>query len=221
MIRYASSLAAAAVLVLSASVAGAQDKPTELPATTVTTGARSVTVQNDRHSAVTFYIDAGKIDRPIGTVAAGEVSTLALPEWALKGQRTVKLVARAEGEQLPVAEYALPMSESREIGVLVPPRGGVPLGDSALVALPAGTADQRTVTVKNERNGIVTVFAEQGLMFVPLGEVAPKSSATLVVPESLRARQGEIRVFMRAGAREMATRGLKLNPGDHVSVIVM
>jgi hypothetical protein len=221
MIRYSTSLAAVAVFFAAASVAGAQEKPTELPATTVTTGSKAVTVQNDRASAVTFYIEAGKIDRPIGTVAAGEVSTLALPEWATKGQRSVKVVARAEGEQFPAAEYTLPMAEARQLGLMVPPRGGLPFGDSALVTLPAGTVDQSTVTVKNERNGIVTVFAEQGLMFVPLGEVAPKSSATLVVPESLLSRQGAIRVFTRAGAVEVATQGLRLKAGDHVSVIVM
>lgn len=222
MFRYTTSVIAAAIFVTSATVAGAQEQPpTRLPAATATESVRTVTVQNDRGSAVTLFVDAGRVDRAIGTVAAGEIGTLALPAWATKGKRSVQVVARAEGESGTVATYALPMTEARPLGVLVPPRGGLPTVDSVLVTLPPGAANKATVTVSNARSAPVTVYAEQGLLFVPLGEVSAKSEATLVLPETLLERRGEIRVFTRAGASDVATRALKLKAGDHISVIVM
>jgi hypothetical protein len=139
----------------------------------------------------------------------------------VKGQRTATLVARAEGEQLVAASYALPLDESVPVGVIVPPRGGVPRVDSVLVTVPAGAADKATVTVTNARSSSVKVFAEQGLMFVPLGEVDAKSQGTLVLPEHMTARKGAIRVFTRAGGSEQATKALDLKNGDRISVIVM
>jgi hypothetical protein len=222
MSRYTHSLAAAALFVATAAVAGAQEQPpTRLPAATATGVAKTVTVQNDRATAVTLFVDAGRVDRAIGTVPAGAIGTLELPAWAVQGKRTVQVVARAEGEQSPAGAYVLPMAESRPLGVLVPPRGSLPTVDSVLVTLPAGTASKATVTVNNERSAPVMVYAEQGLLFVPLGEVSGKTKTTLVIPESLVTRTGEIRVFTRAGASEVATRALKLKQGDHISVIVM
>lgn len=222
MFRYNTSLIAAAIFVSSAAVAGAQQQPpTRLPAATATEAVKTVTVQNDRGSAVTLFVDAGRIDRAIGTVAAGEIGTLALPEWAIKGKQAVRVVARAEGESGAAATYSLPMNEARQLGVLVPPRGGLPIVDSVLVTLPPGAAGKATVTVNNARSAPVMVYAEQGLLFVPLGEVSAASEATLVVPESLVKRRGEIRVFTRVGAREAATKALTLKAGDHLSVIVM
>jgi hypothetical protein len=222
MFRYTSFVIASAIFVFSATVASAQQQPaTRLPAATATETVKTVTVQNDRASAVTLFVDVGRVDRAIGTIAAGEIGTIALPEWATKGKRAVQVVARAQGESGEAATYTLPMNESRPLGVLVPPRGGVPTVDSVLVTLPAGAANKATVTVNNTRSTPVTVYAEQGLLFVPLGEVSARSEATLVMPETLLKRSGEIRVFTRAGASDVATRALKLKAGDHVSVIVM
>jgi hypothetical protein len=222
MSRHIVLMASAVVLMAGASVAGAQEQPpTPLPAAKVIGAAKSVTVQNDRGRSVTLYLEAGRLDRAIGTVAPGATTTLELPAWVVQGQRSVKLVARAEGEQLAAAEYSLPLTETRPLGVLVPPRGGLPFGDSMLVTVPRGMANEATVTVNNERDGTVTVYAEQGLLFVPLGEVSARSEATLVMPESLLQRRGAIRVFTRAGTREMATAGLTIRQGDRVSLIVM
>jgi hypothetical protein len=149
------------------------------------------------------------------------VATLELPGWAVQGQRTARLVARAEGEQLVAAEYTLPLTEARPLGLLVPPRGGLPLGDSVLVTLPRGSADKATVSVTNARSSSVTVYAEQGLLFVPIGEVPANSQGTLVIPESLVQRKDAIRVFARTGAKELVTQELTLKQGDRVSVIVM
>ncbi len=222
MTRYRFLFAATVLAVANSSLAGAQEQPpVRLPAASVVGAAKSVTVQNDRASTVTLYLEAGRLDRRIGTVKAGAVSTLELPAWAVSGKRTAKLIARAEGEQLVAAEYALPLDESRPLGVLVPPRVGLPLGDQVLVTLPRGAADAATVTVNNARSATVTVYAEQGLLFMPIGEVAANSAGTLVIPESLVQRNAAIRVFARTGSREIATRELTLKQGDHVSVIVM
>jgi hypothetical protein len=42
-----------------------------------------------------------------------------------------------------------------------------------------------------------------------------------VIPESLIQRKSPIRVFARAGTREIATRELTFTQGERVSVIVM
>jgi len=208
-----------------ATVSGAQQTqpPSRLPATTVVgEQSRVVTVQNDRHTAVTLFVDAGRVDRAIGTVQPGAVSSLELPEWALKGQRTVKVVARAEQESKPVATYSLPINEGRQLGLLVPPKSGLPLGDSLVITLPKGSAGAATVTVSNQRNQPVAVYAEKGLMFVRLGDVSANQQGTLVVPASLTKTKGELRVFARPeGAASISTKGLRLEQGDHIAVIVM
>lgn len=196
--------------------------PSRLPATTVTGEAgRRVTVQNDQRTAVTLFIDAGRVDRAIGTVQPGAITSIALPEWALRGQRTVKVVARTDAGSKAIASYSLPVDENRELGVLVPPSEGLPSGDSIFVTLPTGTAEHATLTVSNERGQPVIVYAEQGLMYVRLGEVAGHRQETLVIPSLLTKSKGAIRVFARTGAAGVATAALRLKQGDHLAVIVM
>lgn len=226
MFRYATRLVAAAALMGSAAVANAQDTqqpPTRLPASKVVGDSlKAITVQNDRHTAVTLYVDAGRIDRAIGTVNAGALATLELPEWALRGQRTVKLVARADGEPNAVASYTLPVNDNRRLGLLVPPSSGLPAGDSILVTMPKGVGTAATVTVDNARDAAVTVYAEQGLRFVKLGEVDAKQQATLALPASMLESKEPLRVFARPeGALQRGTQALRLKAGDHIAVIVM
>lgn len=226
MSRYSTALVTAFALTLSVSVAHAQDtqqRPARLPASKVVGDTmKAVTVQNDRQTAVTLYVDAGRVDRAIGTVEAGATSRLALPTWALTGQRAVRLVARTGDSAKEIASYSLPVNESRQLGLLIPPANGLPAGDSVLVALPQGTASQATVTVSNEQDRAVTVYAEQGLLLVKLGEVAAKQQATMVLPSMLTKNTGELRVFARpAGAQAVSTKGLRVEQGDHIAVIVM
>jgi len=223
--RY-SFLLAAAALGLATSTAGAQggtQPPTRLPASTVTAAeGRSVTVQNDRAETVRFFVDAGKVERAIGAVPAGATEQLELPSWAIKGKRTIAVLAYAEGIAYPVAAYEVPVADSKLLGLLVPPANGLPMNDSVLVQLPAGMANAATVTIENARALPVTVYAEQGLRFVRLGEVAANQQGTLALPESLISSKEAVRIFARpAGAAERATQPLKLREGDHVSVIVM
>jgi hypothetical protein len=197
--------------------------PTRLPvATVVGESGKSVTVQNDRKTPVTLYLDAGRVDRAIGTVAAGATSTLPLPDWAVRGQKTVRMVARVDRDAKAIASYAVPLGEDRRYGLLIPPAEGLPLGDSMFVSLPVGAANTATVTIENQRDRSVTVYAEQGLMFMRLGEVDAKRSETLRVPESLTASKTPIRIFARlGGAAAVATQGLRVRQGDRLAIIVM
>ena len=221
--RYSFLLAAAALGL--ASTAGAQQTqpPTRLPAAKITASeGKSVTVQNDRREAVRFYVESGKAERNIGTVGGGATEQLALPTWAIKGKKTISVLAYAEGISHPIAAYEVPVADSKLLGLLVPPAEGLPLADSVVVRLPAGVGSAATVTVTNERAQTVEVFAEQGLRFVRLGEVAANEQGTLVLPKSLLSSQESLRIFARpAGATERSTATLKLREGDHVSVIVM
>lgn len=179
-------------------------------------------MQNDRREAVRFVVEAGKTERDIGRVAAGATEQLQLPTWAIKGKRTVSVLAYAEGTAWPIAAYDVPVAESKMLGLLVPPSEGLPLADSVIVRLPSGIGSAATVTVDNVRPQSVTVFAEQGLRFVRLGEVAANQQATLALPKSMLANTDGVRIFARpTGATERGTQPLKLREGDHVSVIVM
>ncbi len=221
MRRYVYFLAAA--LVGTTATASAQTQPpARLPATKVVGDSlKALTVQNDRHTAVTVYVEAGRSERALGTVSANSVGTLELPSWALTGQSTLKLFAKAEGEGNLVARYAMPVNDSR-FGLLVPPAKGLPRTDSVVISRPTSAGTAATVTIDNERDRPVTVYAEQGLVFVRLGEVAANTQSTLVVPTSITRSKGEVRVFARPqGAQQLSTKALKLKEGDNIAVIVM
>lgn len=222
--RYTTFMAAA--LLGLASVAGAQETtqpPARLIPNKITAdSSKAITVQNDRREAVRLYVESGRADRALGLVDAHSTATLELPAWAVNGKRSITVLALAEGNARPIARYEVAVAESRRLGLLVPPAEGLPIGDSVLVTLPKGVGSAATVTVENARPQAVTVFAEQGLRFVRLGDVAGGQQGTLALPKSLLSGKGEVRVFARpAGAAERSTQPLKLREGDHIAVIVM
>lgn len=221
--RYSAFLAAAFVGL--ASVAGAQDTtqgPTRLPSSKVTVEVGKVaTVQNDRREAVRVFVEGNRAETLLGVVAPGSTAELQLPTWALKSKR-VSMVAVAEGSAQVFARYDVPVVAGQMIGLLVPPAEGLPAGDSLLISMPKGIGSAATVTIDNARAQTVTVFAEQGLRFVRLGEVAANQQSTLPLPKSLLSGKDGVRIFARpAGAADRSTQALKLKEGDHVSVIVM
>jgi hypothetical protein len=66
----------------------------------------------------------------------------------------------------------------------------------------------------------MTVFAEQGMKLVRLGEVAANTQATLRLSKDLV--RNDIRIFVRsAGAAQVATRPLTLKAGDHIAVEIV
>ncbi|MBY0491962.1 MAG: hypothetical protein K2R93_19125 [Gemmatimonadaceae bacterium] len=183
---------------------------------------RTVTVQNDRQAAVTFFIDAGRVEQAVGTVAAGQTGAIDLPEWAVRGARQITLTARATGDNARVARYELPLRDRSLLGLLVPPAEGLPANDSLLVSTPRGAARSATVTIDNARDRRVSVYAEQGLLFVLLGEVDPKSQRTLDVPAQLLRNASPLRVFARPeGNAPVSTNALRLKEGDHIAVVIM
>lgn len=230
MSRSASILSLAAALTMSsvslqaqsAAASGAQP-PARLPATTVIgASTKSVTVQNDRQTAVSMYLDVGRVDLLIGTIDAGAVATIALPDAAIRGQRQVKLVARTDADAKAIASYTIATNDPRQLGLLIPPANGLPNTDSLVVSLPKGEVAAATVTIANERNGSVSVFAEQGLLFVKLGEVGAKQQETLLLPAYITKSKTPVRVFARPdGASSISTKAMKLEQGDHIAVIVM
>ena len=112
---------------------------------------------------------------------------------------------------------------AKPIKIVVPVTAGSGTDATArFVANALGKAWNTTVTVDNKRAGAVTVFAEHGLMFVRLGEVAAHQQETLRVPESLTKSKAAIRVYARPeGAATVSTKGLRVEQGDHIAVIVM
>lgn len=217
---------AAAIFSFAAAPAGAQNT-TQPPATLPTksaerSGVRTVAVQNDRQAAVTFFVEAGRIERAVGTVPAGQTGAIELPQWAVRGERTVTLIARAEGSDARVARYELPLRDQALLGLLVPPAEGLPQTDSLVVSTPRGAAGSTTVTIDNVRDRRVRVYAEQGLLFVLLGEVNPKSQRTLDVPAPLLRNKAPLRVFARPeGNASVSTNALRLKEGDHIAVVIM
>jgi hypothetical protein len=196
--------------------------PTRLPVTRVIGDTmRLVTVQNDRSTPVTVYLESGGFDRRLGVVAAGDVATLPLPAWAVNGRRTVRLLARPEGSGVSVATPLFAVSGAVRVGLLVPPSGIASI-DSVPVPLTAEERASTTITIDNPRNKPMTVFAEQGLRSVRLGEVPANTQTTLSFPKELITRGDAIRVFVRpAGGLDVATRALTLKTGDHIAVEIV
>ncbi|WP_396202402.1 hypothetical protein [Gemmatimonas sp.] len=196
--------------------------PTRLPVTRVIGDTmKLVTVQNDRSTPVTVYLESAGFDRRLGVVAAGEVATLPLPAWAVNGRRTLRLLARPEGSGVSVATPFFAVSGVVRVGLLVPPSGIASI-DSVPVPLTAEERASTTITIDNPRNKPMTVFAEQGLRSVRLGEVPANTQATLSFPKDLIARGDAIRVFVRpVGGMDVATRALNLKTGDHIAVEIV
>ena len=205
------------------SVAAAQTQPpVRLPAAKVTADtANLLAVQNDRGTSVTVYARVGAFDRRLGIVGAGQISTLAIPSWAIAGERTLKVFARADGEDFDLVTQSFALRGAKRLGLLVPPRGGLAVNDSMVVKLNGEELAATTITVNNDRNRAVTVFAEQGTYSVRLGEVKSGEQATLRFPKALVSRENTIRVFVRpAGGLDLATQLIQLKSGDHLGMRV-
>ncbi len=207
-----------------ASVASAQgtQPPTRLPAARVIGDTMNiVTVQNDRASAVTVYMENGAFDRRIGVVDAGKTATLPLPAWAVTGRRTLSLFARADGESGDLVTQSFELRGANRIGLLVPPSGGIADCDSLPVTLTSEELASTTLTVENQRTKPMTVYAEQGTYSIRLGEVKPGDKTTLRFPASIVRKDNTIRVFVRpAGSIDLSTQALALKRGEHIAMVI-
>lgn len=194
--------------------------PTRLPTTRVTGDTANIlSVQNDRASAVTLYVEAGAFDRRLGVVAAGKTSTLPLPAWAVKGQRNVQIFARADGEATDLVTQSFPLGGVNRLGMLIPPREGLANCDSLGISLSKEELAATTLTVANERKTLVTVYAEHGTYSVRLGDVPAGDQVNLRFPRSIVQGDNTIKVFARpAGGLDLATQALRLKGGDHLAM---
>ncbi len=220
--RYLTILAIGLATLSTEAAAQQTQPPTRLPVTRVIGDTmKLVTVQNDRTTPVTVYLEAAGIDRRLGVVAAGDVATLQLPAWAVNGKSTVRLLARPEGAGVSVATPLFPLSGAVRVGLLVPPSGIASI-DSVPVPLTAEERASTTITIDNPRNKPMIVFAEQGVRSVRLGEIPANTQATLSFPKDLIKRGDAIRVFVRpVGGTDVATRALNLKTGDHIAVDIV
>lgn len=211
-----------ATLSTAASAQSPSQPPRRLPTARVTADTANVlAVQNDRGTAVTIYARVGAFDRRLGIVEPGAVRTLPIPGWAVAGETTLRVFARADGEDFDLVTQSLPLRGARRLGLLVPPRGGLAARDSLLVTLTGEELAATTLTVNNDRDTPVTVFAEQGTFSVRLGEVKAGTQTTLRVPTSIVTRDHTIRVFVRpAGGLDLATQVIPLRSGEHLGLRV-
>jgi hypothetical protein len=208
------------------SVAGAQattqttQPPRQLPTTRVVGDtSHTLLVQNDRSTAVTVYTRSGAFDRRLGIIPAGKVASIALPAWATDGETQLKVFARADGEGADLVTQTLPLRGTSRLGLLVPPRGGLAQQDSVAVKLSGEEQATTTLTISNERNTPLTVYADRGSYSVRLGEVRAKEQATLRIPTSLLPREGSIKVFVRpAGGADLASQTMSVKVGDHLGM---
>lgn len=215
-----------ATLSLGAATVGAQttQPPTRLPAARVVGETKNVlTVQNDRDVPVTVFVQTRGIDRRLGVVPAGAVSALAIPAAAVRGQDALRFYARTPGNGPDLVAQSLPVNTASQLGLLVPPSGGVTWSDSIAVPLTAEERAQATVTIDNRRNKAMAVYAEQGTFSVKIGEASANGMTTLRLPASMVRDNNEgVRVLLRpAGDLGLSTQLLKLKNGDHVAVEVM
>jgi hypothetical protein len=184
----------------------------------VTDDAR-VTVQNNRDEEVTVYLDTTPFERRIGTVGPMRTETLSVPEWALRGKETVKLILLAEGE-LPLQAEAMVRDEPMRLAVVVPgDDDDVRMMSTERVAtvLPEELLEDATVTVRNERDEAADVFIQWGSFDHRLGEVAAGATMTFAIPEHLVGRSAQI-VLVPDDGLALASSDLSLEEGTHLGV---
>jgi len=194
------------------------------PADTVAdTAANTVTVQNDRKVPVTVYMEYGAFDRRLGTVPALRAATLPLPKWAVRGRARIQLFVHPEGEADDLATQEFSLEPPGRIGMVVPPRGGMPpspTGTMTAMIPPEELADA-TLTVDNPRGKPVTVFAEQGAFDIRIGEVPARDRATLRFPKMVVRPGDSIEIILHpAGGEDLASQTLRVRKGEHLGIKV-
>ena len=204
-----------------AKVAGAQVPP-RLPPSVTTETPTALTVQNNRQAAVTVYLAYGQFDRRLGVVPGLDTKTLSLPEWVLNG-RTVHLFVHPDGEPLDLATHTFSVKPPGRIGLIVPATGGMrsAVRDSMMEPIPEEELANATLTVENQRDKAVTVFAQQRNFDVRLGQVPAGGKATLRFPKSIVLPSGDVTIFVHPdGELDLASETLHVTPGAHLGVRV-
>lgn len=198
--------------------------PKPLPPTVIIDSAvNTVTVQNDRTVPVTVYLQTGVFDRRLGIAAPLATTTLPLPSWAANG-RMVRLFAHPEDEPQDLASENFRVSPPGRIGMEVPTRAAmhrVASTDTMTEFIPPEEVADATLTVDNQRDVPVTVFASAGLVDARLGEVPAKSRATLRFPKSVITPLSTVGIILHPqGGRDLGSDYMRVRAGDHLGLKV-
>ena len=142
-----------------------------------------VTVQNNFDEPVSVFVQRGPFDQIIGTVEGMSTTKLMLPEWAEENatpERAQLLVRHDDGMTIQSRRFSL--TPGTEVSMIVPrPRTTY----TVIVSLPPDKMHETTLTVFNEQDDDLVIYAEEGnLQQIRLGTVKANSTATLQFPES-------------------------------------
>ena len=203
-----------------AQVAPAQAQTARLAADS-DTASNTVTVQNDRSTPVTIYLEYGRFDRRLGIVPALHTQKLPIPR-TLVGQESVRLFAHPEGAAEDLASQEFELRPPARIGMIVPPQGGfVHHAHHMRAVIPPEEMAVATITVDNPRSVPVTVFAEHGEFDVRLGEVSANSRATLSFPKSVVGPGESIEIFVHPeGGEDLGSTTMQVREGEHLGLRV-
>ncbi|HEX4934898.1 MAG TPA: hypothetical protein VFV33_17030 [Gemmatimonadaceae bacterium] len=214
------SLAVAVVMGLG--IAAEAQVPQKLPPTVTVDTLNSVTVQNNRKTAVAVYLEYGRFDRLLGVVPPLGTGMLRLPEYAVSGRQAVRLFAHPNGEVNDLSSQQLWLKPPARLSFVIPAAGDMPSGDKEGMTevIAPEQLDEATLTVENPRGVQCTVFAAQGSFLVRLGVAPPKGRETVQFPVSvLNDRSLEI-VLHPEGGQRLASQLLVVKKGDHLGLRV-
>ena len=182
-----------------------------------------VDVQNERNVPVTVFIKAGPFDRRLAVVPARQTRQVALPDWATKDQRAVKLVIHAEGDVEDVGTRIYSVRSAGHLSVIVPAKGRMPVlpEDTMSAVLSREELAGTTITVENPRNRAVTVYAEHHPFDYRLGRVAPGGKATFQLPRATVGPDRAVKIFLHPdGGTDLASEKLYVKKGEHLGLRV-
>jgi len=208
-----------------AGIASAQVPTTLPPAVTTDAVTNAVTVQNDREVPVTVYLSNGKIEQRLGVVPALATETLALPSSAVRPGASVRLIAHpaASFEDLSTDKFTL--GPSGRVAMIVRAQFATPAiapTDTMMQVIAPQDVDKATITIDNQRNVAVSVYAEAGPFNVRLGEVAANTRATLQFPKAALSSKNSIRLFVRPeGGLDLVSTSFTAQEGDHFGLRVL
>jgi len=133
----------------------------------------------------------------------------------------VRFVARSANAAVDLSTDAIKLQPPGRIGMVIPAISGVAAEETMSVALAPEDAAEATITIDNPRSVAVTIFATKGPFDLRVGEVAPKSRATLHLPKSLVGSANAVTLLVRPRAgMDLATNILHVQPGDHLALRV-
>jgi hypothetical protein len=184
--------------------------------------ANSLTVQNGRKTPVTIYLVNGGLDRRLGVVDGFSDATLPLPSWAVRSKATVRLVARTANPALDLATGDIKLQAPARLGMVIPTTElAFARTDTMSVMISPDDAGHATITVDNPRSMPVNVFGTNGPFDVRIGQVAPRSRATLRFPSALVTTSNSVTVLVRPqSGLELASDKLRVRVGDHLALRV-